>query len=170
MENLAIFPQIRTPHDTVKVMVGLARTGAHTALVRRTAEDLLRGIAENRPELEVQALFNYVRLNVRYTQDIHDLETLKTPESLITEIEVKGTGTGDCDDMSLLLASLLVTSGYKTRFVLAYSFWNDSDEANHVFVQYFNPLRQEWVSLEPIIKEAYVGYEGQFRKLEGYDI
>ena len=170
MELFQVMENVRTPRQTVEVMRTLARRAAHSPFVRCTAEDILRCVPENNPARESAALYDYVRLGVRYTGDIDNLETLKTPEYLITEIETMGTGTGDCDDMSLLLAALLVTSGYRCRFVLGTSWWNDSGESNHVYVQYFNPLSQSWVSLDPIIKDEFAGYEGEFKEHEVFDI
>jgi len=55
---------------------------------------------------EVGALFKYVRKNVRYTRDIANIEVFRRPGRTL-ELKI-----GDCDDMTILLGSLLGAVGY----------------------------------------------------------
>lgn len=87
---------------------------------------------------EVEALFYFVRSAVRYTQDITDTELVIAPDVLLRDIHA-----GDCDDMSLVLATLLESVGYKTRFV-ACGF--QMDELTHVFVQV--KMGRDWFALD----------------------
>ena len=56
-------------------------------------------------------LQDYVRNNIQYVKDINGVETIQTPDRTL-----KNRG-GDCDDQSVLLATLLETIGHPTRFV-----------------------------------------------------
>ena len=59
------------------------------------------------------------------------------------------TRQGDCDDKSLLLASLLESIGYATRFVVSAT--NPRGSYNHVFVEAFVPRLGRWLPLESSI-------------------
>ncbi len=55
---------------------------------------------------EVDALYYYVRENVRYTHDISEVELFQRPSRTL-ELKI-----GDCDDLTILLGSLLQSVGY----------------------------------------------------------
>jgi len=61
---------------------------------------------------EIEAVYNFVRDNVRYTKDVVGIETLATPDKTLA------LRYGDCDDMVVLLATLLESIGYPTRMVI----------------------------------------------------
>lgn len=63
-------------------------------------------IQERDWDKEVDALFNYVREHVRYTSDTFGVETFQKAGRTL---QLK---KGDCDDLSILLGSLLQSIGY----------------------------------------------------------
>ncbi len=74
---------------------------------------------------EITALFKFVRDEIRYVKDVYEVETVHTPDQIIKIAQ------GDCDDKSVLLASLLESIGYKTYFkVTGYH----GSEYEHVYV------------------------------------
>jgi len=106
--------------------------------VRALARSLVSYLVEKDFRAEVALIFDYVQKNIRYLQDIADVETLQTP--LITmQYEA-----GDCDDKATLLAALLESIGHKTRFVAAG--FNGGD-IEHVFVETL--IANIWVPLDP---------------------
>jgi hypothetical protein len=86
---------------------------------------------------ECDTLFQFVRDQIRYVKDIHQVETLSTPVITLTSTQ------GDCDDKSVLLASLFETVGYPTRFVLA---GYNGSAFEHVYLQVF--CVDEWVNCD----------------------
>lgn len=60
---------------------------------------------------QVRAIHRWVQSNIQYVKDIRGVETLATPTKTLE------FGKGDCDDQSVLLASLLESIGHPTRFV-----------------------------------------------------
>ena len=89
-----------------------------------------RSIVFNEPAkndlAEARAVFRFVQGRVRYVRDVRDVETLATPLATLQ------TRSGDCDDHATLLATLLESIGFETRFVLA-SY--QSDQAfEHVYL------------------------------------
>ncbi|MBK9497435.1 MAG: transglutaminase domain-containing protein [Xanthomonadales bacterium] len=85
-------------------------------------------LTPERDELsEVHALFSLVRDSVRYVRDVHDVETISSPD-----VTLAGR-VGDCDDQTVLLASLLESVGYQTRFVVAG--YSEPGALEHVYLQ-----------------------------------
>src|SRR5262245_25250314 len=79
-------------------------------LVADVVNKNLRGVWKNyRREAEV--LLRWVKAAVDYRRDPVNVELLQDP------IRTLDRGAGDCDDMSVLLASALETLGTPTRFV-----------------------------------------------------
>jgi transglutaminase-like putative cysteine protease len=63
-------------------------------------------VEERNWDQEVDALFQYVRDNVRYTRDTYGVETFQKASRTL-QLKV-----GDCDDLAILLGSLLQAVGY----------------------------------------------------------
>lgn len=85
---------------------------------------------------EAVRIHRFVRDRIRYTRDVRGVETLHTPTQILRQRQ------GDCDDKSVLIASLLESIGHKTRFVaIGYggSFCHVYPEVN---------IRGQWVPLE----------------------
>lgn len=97
---------------------------------------------------EADALFSYVRDNVRYVRDVLDIETLATP--LVT----LASRSGDCDDQSTLLATLLEAIGFRTCFVIAG--YNDPRVFEHVYL--YVEVDGAWLACDPTESE-YFGWE-----------
>lgn len=118
-----VIPRIRiervprgTPGTLVTAeMIGrLIGDGAKDFLVRQTAIEILRraGVRPKDRMGEVQALFDWVRRRIRYTRDIYRVETLHSARRML---DLKA---GDCDDMTILLGSMLVATGHPVRLAL----------------------------------------------------
>jgi len=102
---------VRGIQATLDAMSTIVRSYKLNPDIRRTAIDVIRAWPEKDYPAEAQALQTFVRDTVRYTQDIDGVETLQTPDVTLHY------HAGDCDDKSILLASLLASVGHRTRFV-----------------------------------------------------
>ena len=122
---------------TLALMVKLARQGKNSFAVRRLAEDTVRGIRQKSWVEEARAIQEYVRDHIRYTKDIRGTETVATPDKTIER------GMGDCDDKSLLAATLLESVGHPTRFVAVGS---QPGEFVHVLVE--TKIGNAWIPVE----------------------
>lgn len=89
---------------------------------------------------EIGTLFNFVRSNIRYIQDINNVETIRDPLATLQ------LGRGDCDDMVTLLSTLLETIGYTTKFV-AIGF--QAGYFDHVYLEVIEPDSGSWLALDP---------------------
>ena len=106
--------------------------------IRAFAEQIIANVPSKDEYAEINAIFEWVRDNVRYTQDVRDVEMLKSPDALISE------RFGDCDDMSTLVSTLLETVGYTTRLVAVG--YTQPGVYEHVYAEVI--LNGAWVSLE----------------------
>src|SRR5712664_880829 len=111
---------VRVPHgnqgtlETARIISRMICEGAKDFYVRQKAIEIFRACripAKDRWG-EVRSLFEWVRRNIRYTRDIFRVELLHTPRRML---ELRA---GDCDDMSILLGSMLVSTGHPVRLVL----------------------------------------------------
>lgn len=133
--------------QTLREMRDIVRAYRTNLDVRQTAVNLLFLTPAKNELAEVESLFDYSRDNIRYVRDIHDVETIATPDKTIL------MGYGDCDDKTVLLASLFESVGYPTRFVVAgYSM---PGELEHVYLQVL--ANGTWIDCDPTESKS-MGY------------
>lgn len=122
---------------TLRAMRDLVNRCKTSLRIRQAAT----GIAFLTPEKDyaaaAEAIFNFVRDHVRYIRDVNGVETLQSPD-ITLQLQL-----GDCDDQTTLLASMLESIGYPTRFVVAgYS----GDQFDHVYLQAW--INDHWVDMD----------------------
>lgn len=118
-------------------MVKLVRASTVNFDVRNLALQIVRDVKQKAWLDEVKAIHQYVRDNIRYVKDIRGVETIATPEQTMI------MGQGDCDDKSILVASLLEAIGHPTRFVAVSM---NNDDFCHVLVE--TRLGDKWIPVE----------------------
>lgn len=129
---------MRGVRQTVAIMRRLVDEGKVNPAVRSTAQSLVYLAPEKDPGAEVGIIFDYVQNHVRYLSDVNGVETIATAEKTLAVRQ------GDCDDKSILLASLLETIGYPTRFVVAG--YEVPGVVEHVYVQVW--ADDEWIDAD----------------------
>jgi transglutaminase-like putative cysteine protease len=85
----------------------------------------------------VAAIQEWVKRNITYRGDIVGVETLQTPVQTVLQ------KAGDCDDQSILVATLLATINHPSRFI-AFAF--QPGEFAHVLTE--TRIGDNWVSVE----------------------
>lgn len=115
--------------------------------VRNQALAIVRGVRQKDFRGEVEAVYEWVRDNIRFVRDIRGIETVATPQRTL-EI-----GQGDCDDISVLISALLESLSFQTRF-LAVGF--RPGELSHVLTEV--RLGKWWVPLETTVDGSYIGW------------
>ena len=88
---------------------------------------------------DISLLFSNVRDHIKYVRDVVGVETLCDPASILLR------RVGDCDDQATLLATLLESVGYPTRFIVAG--YNSDRNFEHVYLQVF--AGGMWIDLDP---------------------
>lgn len=86
---------------------------------------------------QARAIQLYVQKEVAYRRDIRGVETVQSP------VQTLKYGQGDCDDKSVLTASLLEAIGHPTRFAAV---GKQKNHFCHVLAQ--TKIGGRWVSLE----------------------
>jgi transglutaminase-like putative cysteine protease len=124
-------------------MAALAQEGRTSSRLRQFAGQMFlqQGIAPKDYYGEMNALFSYVRDQIRYMRDPDDVENIAWPSATIE------MGFGDCDDKSILLASLLLAAGHRARFVAAA--YDGPGQFEHVYVEASCNDGKSWLGLDP---------------------
>lgn len=127
----------RGTRAALAVMARYAREGKTDWRVRALAMDLVKDLPPKDYLAEATIIHRFVRDKIRYVRDINDVETVATP------IETLKSGQGDCDDKSTLIAALLESIGFVTRFCAVAKF---PGQWSHVLTQC--DINGKWLSLE----------------------
>ena len=128
--------------ETARIIARLMREGSKDFYVRQKAIAIFRacGVRPKDRLGEVSALFEWVRRNVRYTRDIWQVETLHTARRLL---ELRA---GDCDDMTILLGAMLMSTGHPVRLVLAGYHPAKPHGYSHIYPEV--NVRGRWIALD----------------------
>lgn len=113
--------------QTVRLMRQLVEQGKRSPEIIKAARSIVYLQPEKSELHEINALFEYVRDQIRYTRDVYDVETLS---DAVKTLQCK---CGDCDDKVILLCSLFEAVGYPTRFVVGG--YSDASVFEHVYCQ-----------------------------------
>ena len=113
---------------------------ARQAISRRCGADWC--IPEKANGQEAKAIFDAVRRKVRYTSDISGVDTYQKPAHTLS------LGSGDCDDYSSLLCSLMLSVGIPCRFKVIRT--RGARDWNHIFAEAGFPRAapQKWISMD----------------------
>lgn len=127
---------------TAKIIAKLVQDGAKDFYVRQKAIEVFRTYdvkAKNRMG-EVAALFDFVKRNIRYTRDIFRVELLHSARRML---ELRA---GDCDDMTILLGAMLLSTGHPVRLVLAGFRPNQPHAYSHIYPEV--NVRGRWMAVD----------------------
>jgi len=132
--------------QTIQEMRGLVDQALRDPSILRTAKDIVRGVPAFDDTSEAQALYNWVRANIRFTKDPVNKETLYPPSELLA------IRSGDCDDISMLLGTLLMAVGYPARLMTVAA---NGDEFSHVYVE--GQINGQWIPMDPARSDSQFG-------------
>lgn len=148
--------------ETVDFMRKVAHERAGHPLVRRLALAIIQNtnIKSHFYLNEALAIGEFVQRKVRYVKDPVGIEQLHDPITLIEQIE-RGVSAGDCDDMALLTATLLLSVGIQPYFRMV-RYKSLTGPYNHIYVVVYETNGREKrkrVALDAIIKDRPMGFE-----------
>ena len=154
--------------DTIEVMKKMARDFSRHDLVKRLATNILnfKKIPSHHYLEEAKAIGQFVQKHVRYVKDPVDTESLQAPDMMIRMMTDVGYTMGDCDDMALLIATLLMSIGIKPKF-RAIKYNEASASFNHIYVVVYennisdttNPGPIKRLAIDAIVKDRPIGFE-----------
>ena len=127
---------------TVAQVARLICDGARDFYVRQKAIDILLagGVAPKDYLGEIDALFRWVQRNVRYTKDPFRVEVLHSARRML---ELRA---GDCDDMTILLGSLVKSVGHPVRIVLTGPDPSRPEVFSHIYLEARH--QDQWIPLD----------------------
>jgi hypothetical protein len=128
---------------TVDEIQFLIRSGAKDFYVRQKAIDVLLecGVPQKDYLGEINAVFEWVQRNVRYTKDPFKVEVLHSARRML---ELRA---GDCDDMAILLGAMLEAIGHPVRLVLTGPTPQRPSLFTHIYVEAW--CQGQWIPLDP---------------------
>lgn len=139
---------LRGKIQVLEFMRAATRSSARSELVRSAAAAALREAKRDQlgdPAGQAQALLSWVQREIIYTPDVIDVETLQLPHVTLAQ------RIGDCDDQSMLLASMMRATGHRVRFGTSGGF----GQLSHVFPEVL--LGRRWVAADPTLPGARLG-------------
>lgn len=97
-----------TLDDRISNLISEIQDGKRDVRIRRLAADILReySVPARDWKAETTAVFHWVRQNIRYTRDPTGVELFQKPRRTVE------LGIADCDDLSILICSLLGSIGH----------------------------------------------------------
>jgi transglutaminase-like putative cysteine protease len=115
----------------------MAKQGKTLPAIRHLALSITQNCSGKDWACEVASIQEWVKKNIKYRKDVDGVETLQTPDNTLSY------GSGDCDDQSILTASLLLSIGHPCRF-MAVAF--HPNQFAHVFAE--TKIGPHWLSVE----------------------
>jgi len=135
------------------------------------AEKICASVESGSYNDEILAIYGWVRQNIKYRKDIHNVEYVRAPMRMIESAQ------GDCDDMACLLAALCMALGHECRFVVV---GFEGGEMSHVFCQVAvrgvvadgggSRGAKDWVTLDPVADENTAQMHGRVQAVKVYNI
>ncbi len=158
-------------HQTLNEMKKVARKESGDPLIRKLATNILDYYQTDHMNYidEATAIGKWVQHNVKYVRDSRYYETLHSPKLLIKEILQNGFTHGDCDCMSTLIATLLLSIGQQP-FFRAVNFKPEMKSYQHVYVVTYDhnyKERKKRLVIDAILKEP-IGHE--IRHCQGIEL
>jgi transglutaminase-like putative cysteine protease len=135
--------------QTVRWMKALVHGsgGVRSAEVREAALAAARGV--ERGQHEIDSVFNWVKDNIEFRGEYG--ETLQEPRMTLRY------RAGDCDDQSMLMAAMLASLGYQTRFrTVALA---GEQEFSHVYAEVRDKQTGDWIPVDTTVRRSYPGWE-----------
>ena len=153
--------------DRIDIIFEFIDEGKREPVIRQLVGKIVSGIDEKDYEGELTAIFNWVKSNIRYTRDPHNVELFQKAKRILE------LGLADCDCLSILIGSMVQSIGYPVKLrVIGVS----SKEAEHIYPLAGVPPTEsdttlEWVAMDASVDQP-IGWqidENQLQFIEDYE-
>jgi len=162
---------VYTDEDRIKVIANLVYEGSISPKIRALTHRILdeAGVYGGMEDMakpkhqfaELEAVFNWVRDNITYRNDPYGTDAFHTAERILS------MGSADCDDMTILLDSMLASIGWRVGARIVSS---DANKPFHhiysiaVFPKAADLKKARLVAMDPTVKYFRVGDQVPFAK------
>ena len=140
-------------YESVEVIKKLIEEGKKDIIVRNLAEKITQYLPQKDYKREVAAVYNFVCRRLRYTKDIHNVETVHRARDLLR----RHNKAADCDDFVILTGALLQAIGHPVRIVIIGNNREDKEDFSHIYLQTL--VGNTWISLDGSVPGAKMGWE-----------
>lgn len=135
---------------TIDRMFDMVRRGSVNTNVISTASLIVRNVGHKDYYGEAEAIFNWVKGNIRYTRDPRGVELIQAPWITLQR------GAADCDCLSTLLNALFASIGLQTGFETIRCDPANPDEFSHVYAIVKTPMG--WRAADPTVAASTFGW------------
>jgi hypothetical protein len=124
--------------------------GIRDARMRQIGLEVTKACRARDDQCELQAIYWFVKNNVRYTGDITRKDTFQSSYRTLQ------FGGGDCDDHSVLCAVLALENGFETKFRITS---NTGATWDHIFCMAATPKgsQRTWIALDTTLPRGSAG-------------
>jgi transglutaminase-like putative cysteine protease len=168
MDNMRLRGSIEFENDTdrIQYLADMVEAGSESPRIR---EFTLRLLNQKKVDSydsmgEITAIFNYVRDTISYRRHVLCRDSFTTAERTL---DLK---SGDCDNVVVLLNSMLISVGIPTGFRIVSS--KIDVPFHHIYsiagLPVGNPAK--WIPLDSTNKQAVVGWEPPYAKKKDFRI
>jgi hypothetical protein len=182
MKNLATVESTKTGGGkksnlkTIEMMIRIARKESGNPSIRQLAINILNNkkVRSHQYLDEAKALAEWVQGAIPYVKDADGIEQIHSPIMIIKKIQADDTFRGDCDDMALMLITLLLSIGHKPFLkCVRYKTEDRNANFNHIYVvekarNY--PFKEQLIVMDCIHKDKNIGYEVNFKSSELFEV
>jgi len=138
---------------TIDKMHVMVRKGKTDPDVIGAARAIVRNCPRKNYHAEAEAIFDFVKRNIRYTRDPNGVELVQSPSVTLR------LGHGDCDDAAVLISALCEAVGMRTGFETIRSNPQVPDEFSHVYA--IVRTNEGWRAADPTVDESFFGWQPQ---------
>jgi len=161
---------------TIEMMKKIARKESGDPSIRQLAINILNNKKTRSHQYldEAQAIAEWVQGAIPYVKDANGIEQIHSPIMIIKKIQAGDTFRGDCDDMALMLATLLLAIGHKPFFKCVRFKTTDPKACyNHIYVvekTHNYPFKPVVLSMDCIHKDKNIGYEANSKSSDLFEV
>ncbi len=162
--DLEIAPGDQGIAQTIDAIRQLVFDGVRDVDVNRTALQIVSSAPAHNPGAEARAIYNWIRSNIRFTNDIYGAETLRPAREILL------VRAGDCDDINgVLLPTLLESVGIQSRLVTIAADQTRPEVFSHIYAE--ANLDGQWVPMDAAARSARFGLEpAEYWRRQTWDV
>lgn len=165
---------IKANLQTIQMMKEIARREAGDPLIRQLALNIINHYEVESHQYidEAKAIATWIQENMPYVKDARTIEQIHSPKWFIEQMQKGEKVRGDCDDMSLFLATLLLSIGHAPMFKCV-RFKTTEGTYNHIYVIEKTrnaPNRMEMIVMDCIVKDKEIGHEVNYKSSDVFEI